>query len=114
MDGRPRSWTDHLLWHHAPHTVDLFAYQTGSPIVQANAVRGPVHPELGIAMDMSIQLRTESGAICTLSLLFRPIGRASMPLRVLRPAGAPPWGRSAPRAGRQRHRRRCVPPGRLR
>jgi 2-hydroxy-4-carboxymuconate semialdehyde hemiacetal dehydrogenase len=27
--GQPRSWTDHLLWHHAAHTVDLFAYQTG-------------------------------------------------------------------------------------
>src|SRR5215475_10764693 len=24
--GNPRSWTDHLLWHHAAHTIDLFAY----------------------------------------------------------------------------------------
>ena len=54
--GQPRSWTDHLLWHHAAHTVDLFAYQTGSPIVKANAIQGPIHPTLGIAMDMSIQL----------------------------------------------------------
>ena len=72
--GQPRSWTDHLLWHHAAHTVDLFAYQTGSPIVQANAVQGPIHPELGIAMDMSIQLRAENGAICTLSLSFNNDG----------------------------------------
>ncbi len=72
--GQPRSWTDHLLWHHAAHTVDLFAYQTGSPVVQANAVQGPIHPELGIAMDMSIQLRAESGAICTLSLSFNNDG----------------------------------------
>ncbi len=72
--GQPRSWTDHLLWHHAAHTVDLFAYQTGSPIVAANAVQGPIHPELGIAMDMSIQLRAESGAICTLSLSFNNDG----------------------------------------
>lgn len=72
--GEPRSWTDHLLWHHAAHTVDLFAYQTGSPIVQANAVQGPIHPELGIAMDMSIQLRAENGAICTLSLSFNNDG----------------------------------------
>ncbi|MFD8594325.1 Gfo/Idh/MocA family oxidoreductase [Kitasatospora sp. NPDC059646] len=72
--GQPRSWTDHLLWHHAAHTVDLFGYQTGSPIVQANAVQGPVHPELGIAMDMSIQLRAENGAICTLSLSFNNDG----------------------------------------
>ena len=72
--GQPRSWTDHLLWHHAAHTVDLFAYQTDSPIVRANAVQGPIHPELGIAMDMSIQLLAESGAICTLSLSFNNEG----------------------------------------
>ncbi|AJP73361.1 Gfo/Idh/MocA family oxidoreductase [Sphingomonas hengshuiensis] len=71
--GEARSWTDHLLWHHAAHTVDLFAYQAG-PIVQANAVQGPLHPELGIAMDMSIQLKAESGAICTLSLSFNNDG----------------------------------------
>ena len=71
--GEARSWTDHLLWHHAAHTVDLFAYQAG-PIVQANAVQGPIHPELGIAMDMSIQLKAESGAICTLSLSFNNDG----------------------------------------
>ena len=72
--GQPRSWTDHLLWHHAAHTVDLFAYQARSPIVQANAVQGPIHPTLGIAMDMSIQLKTASGAICTLSLSFNNEG----------------------------------------
>ncbi len=75
--GQPRSWTDHLLWHHAAHTVDLFAYQTGGEIVQAHAVQGPIHPALGIAMDMSIQLKSSSGAICTLSLSFNnegPIG----------------------------------------
>jgi 2-hydroxy-4-carboxymuconate semialdehyde hemiacetal dehydrogenase len=72
--GQPRSWTDHLLWHHAAHTVDLFAYQTRSRIVKANAVQGPIHPTLGIAMDMSIQLKAESGAICTLSLSFNNDG----------------------------------------
>jgi 2-hydroxy-4-carboxymuconate semialdehyde hemiacetal dehydrogenase len=72
--GKPRSWTDHLLWHHAAHTVDLFAYQTGSPIVAAHAMQGPVHPQLGIAMDMSIQLRAASGALCTLSLSFNNDG----------------------------------------
>ncbi|MFD9125655.1 Gfo/Idh/MocA family oxidoreductase [Kitasatospora sp. NPDC059571] len=72
--GQQRSWTDHLLWHHAAHTVDLFAHQTGSPIVRANAIQGPVHPDLGIAMDMSIQLRAASGAICTLSLSFNNDG----------------------------------------
>ncbi|MEJ8840129.1 Gfo/Idh/MocA family oxidoreductase [Ramlibacter sp. AN1133] len=72
--GQPRSWTDHLLWHHAAHTVDLFQYQTGSKVVQANAVQGPIHPDLGIAMDMSIQLKAENGAICTLSLSFNNEG----------------------------------------
>jgi 2-hydroxy-4-carboxymuconate semialdehyde hemiacetal dehydrogenase len=72
--GQPRSWTDHLLWHHAAHTVDLFAWQCGSPIVQANAIQGPIHPALGIAMDMSIQLKAANGAICTLSLSFNNEG----------------------------------------
>lgn len=75
--GEPRSWTDHLLWHHAAHTVDLFQYQTGERVVVANAIEGPHHPDLGIAMDMSIQLKSETGKICTLSLSFNndgPIG----------------------------------------
>jgi 2-hydroxy-4-carboxymuconate semialdehyde hemiacetal dehydrogenase len=72
--GEPRSWTDHLLWHHAAHTVDLFAYQAGEKIVQVNGMEGPHHPELGIAMDMSIQMKTESGKICTLSLSFNNDG----------------------------------------
>ncbi|MCA3242437.1 MAG: Gfo/Idh/MocA family oxidoreductase, partial [Rubrivivax sp.] len=72
--GQARSWTDHLLWHHAAHTVDLFAYQCGSPIVKASAMQGPIHPVLGIAMDMSIQLKAANGAICTLSLSFNNEG----------------------------------------
>ena len=71
--GQARSWTDHLLWHHAAHTVDPFAYQSGE-IEQANAVQGPIHPNLGIAMDMSIQLKARTGAICTLSLSFNNDG----------------------------------------
>jgi 2-hydroxy-4-carboxymuconate semialdehyde hemiacetal dehydrogenase len=72
--GKPRSWTDHLLWHHAAHSVDLFQYQTGEKIVKANAIQGPKHPELGIAMDMSIQLQSESGKLLTLSLSFNNDG----------------------------------------
>ncbi|MEP7352728.1 MAG: Gfo/Idh/MocA family oxidoreductase [Acidobacteriota bacterium] len=73
--GAPRSWTDHLLWHHACHTVDLFQYQTGELISEARALQGPIHPTLGIAMDMSIQLKVpKSGAICTLSLSFNNDG----------------------------------------
>jgi 2-hydroxy-4-carboxymuconate semialdehyde hemiacetal dehydrogenase len=72
--GQPRSWTDHLLWHHAAHTVDLFQYQTGEDVEIAHAVQGPIHPDLHIAMDMSIQLRTPAGRICTLSLSFNNDG----------------------------------------
>ena len=72
--GQARSWTDHLLWHHAAHTVDLFQYQTGEEVIAANAVQGPIHPGLGIAMDLSIQLKTRGGAICTLSLSFNNDG----------------------------------------
>ena len=71
--GQPRSWTDHLLWHHAAHTVDLFAWQAGE-IVAAHAMQGPIHPELGVAMDMSIQLKSKTGALCTLSLSFNNDG----------------------------------------
>ena len=72
--GKPRSWTDHLLWHHACHTVDLFAYQTGEAASQAYAVQGPIHPQLKIAMDMGILLKTPTGATCTLSLSFNNDG----------------------------------------
>jgi len=72
--GQPRTWTDHLLWHHACHTVDLFQHQTGETPIVANAVQGPMHPTLGIAMDMSIQLKVPSGAILTLSLSFNNDG----------------------------------------
>jgi len=72
--GEARSWTDHLLWHHAAHTVDLFAYQTGEKIVEANVMEGPHHPDLGIAMDMSIQMKSQSGQLLTLALSFNNDG----------------------------------------
>lgn len=76
--GKPRSWTDHLLWHHACHTVDLFQYQTGEIASVARGIQGPFHPELKIAMDMGILMKVpNSGAVCTLSLSFNnkgPIG----------------------------------------
>ena len=74
LEGKPRSWTDHLLWHHACHTVDLFHYQTGEVPSVVHALQGPLHPELKIAMDMSIGMRTPSGAVCTLSLSFNNDG----------------------------------------
>ena len=73
-DGSPRSWTDHLLWHHACHTIDLFMYQTGEMVTEVHGVQGPTHPDLGIAMDMSIIMKTPSGKICTLSLSFNNDG----------------------------------------
>jgi len=73
-EGKPRSWTDHLLWHHACHTVDMFQYQTGQEASVVSAMQGPIHPELGIAMDMSIQLKVGSGALCTLALSFNNNG----------------------------------------
>ena len=72
--GEPRSWTDHLLWHHACHTVDLFQYQTGARAEAVTALQGPLHPKLGIAMDMAIGMRSPQGAICTLSLSFNNEG----------------------------------------
>jgi len=72
--GKPRSWTDHLLWHHACHTIDLFEYQTGETVTDVQAMQGPLHKDLGIAMDMSIGLSTASGKLCTLSLSFNNDG----------------------------------------
>jgi 2-hydroxy-4-carboxymuconate semialdehyde hemiacetal dehydrogenase len=72
--GEPRSWTDHLLWHHACHTVDLFQYQTGEQASEVFGLQGPAHPELGIAMDMTIGMKVPSGALCTLSLSFNNDG----------------------------------------
>src|ERR1700681_354988 len=72
--GKPRSWTDHLLWHHACHTVDLFQYQTSQTASRAEGLQGPIHPELGIAMDMGMLMKVPAGAICTLSLSFNNDG----------------------------------------
>src|SRR5262252_6794434 len=47
-EGKPRSWTDHLLWHHVCYTVDLFIYQTGEVFFEVSALQGPIHPELKI------------------------------------------------------------------
>lgn len=72
--GETRSWTDHLLWHHAAHSIDLFQYMTGAKVVQANILQGPRHRELGIAMDLSIQMQTDQGQILTLALSFNNNG----------------------------------------
>ena len=72
--GEARSWTDHLLWHHACHTIDLFLYQTGEIPSEVFGLQGPAHPELGIAMDMTIGLKTPTGKLCTLSLSFNNDG----------------------------------------
>src|SRR6516162_5022218 len=73
-EGKPRSWTDHLLWHHACHTVDQFQHQTGQVASEVHAMQGPIHPTLGIAMDMSIQMKVPGGAVCTLALSFNNEG----------------------------------------
>ncbi|MDY7104775.1 MAG: oxidoreductase, partial [Actinomycetota bacterium] len=85
--GEPRSWTDHLLWHHAAHTVDLFLHQSGGEVVEAHAVAGPPHPELGIVMDLSVQLRADTGAICTVSLSFNNDGPLGTTFRYIGDTG---------------------------
>jgi 2-hydroxy-4-carboxymuconate semialdehyde hemiacetal dehydrogenase len=85
--GEPRSWTDHLLWHHAAHTVDLFQYQTGEPVAAAHAMAGPLDERLGIALDMSIQLSTRTGKLCTLSLSFNHDGPLGTTFRYIGDSG---------------------------
>ena len=85
--GQPRSWTDHLLWHHACHTVDLFIHQTGEVPEVAWAQQGPPHPTLGIAMDMTVALRSPSGALCTLALSFNNDGPLGTTFRYIGDTG---------------------------
>ena len=85
--GQPRSWTDHLLWHHACHTVDLFLHQTGEVPARAWAQQGPPHPELGIAMDMTVGLQAPSGALCTLALSFNNDGPLGTTFRYIGDTG---------------------------
>jgi 2-hydroxy-4-carboxymuconate semialdehyde hemiacetal dehydrogenase len=85
--GQPRSWTDHLLWHHACHTVDLFLHQTGEEPSRAWAQQGPPHPELGIAMDMTVGLQAPSGALCTLALSFNNDGPLGTTFRYIGDTG---------------------------
>ena len=72
--GKPRTWTDHLLWHHACHSVDLFQYQTGEVAERVSAIHGPPHRELGIAMDMALGMSTPSGVVCSIALSFNNDG----------------------------------------
>ena len=81
--GAPRSWVDHLLWHHACHTVDMFIYQTGDVPEQIYGVEGPHHPELGIAMDLAIIMKAKNGAVCTLSTSFNNDGPIGSPYRYI-------------------------------
>ena len=85
--GKPRSWTDHLLWHHACHTVDLFQHQTGESAASVWAAQGPIHPDLGIALDMGIVLQAPSGALCTLALSFNNDGPLGAFFRYIGDAG---------------------------
>ncbi|WP_051231586.1 Gfo/Idh/MocA family oxidoreductase [Stutzerimonas azotifigens] len=75
MFGQPRTWTDNLLWHHACHSVDLFAWLLESEDFDVQAQQGPVHPVMGIPMDMSIGLRERrTGQLLTLALSFNNKG----------------------------------------
>ncbi|WP_277811363.1 Gfo/Idh/MocA family oxidoreductase [Chromohalobacter canadensis] len=74
MQGEPRGWTDHLLWHHACHSVDLFAWLLDDFDLDVWGRRGPVHPELGIAMDMNIGLKSRNETLATLALSFNNHG----------------------------------------
>jgi 2-hydroxy-4-carboxymuconate semialdehyde hemiacetal dehydrogenase len=85
--GQPRSWTDHLLWHHACHTVDLFLHQTGEVPARVLVQQGPLHPDLGIAMDMTVGLEAPSGALCTLALSFNNDGPLGTTFRYIGDSG---------------------------
>lgn len=75
MFGKPRTWRDNLLWHHACHSVDLFAWALGDWDLDVWGQRGPDHPTLGIPMDLTIGLRSRKrGALATIALSFNRKG----------------------------------------
>jgi 2-hydroxy-4-carboxymuconate semialdehyde hemiacetal dehydrogenase len=53
--GGTRSWIDNLLWHHACHQVDAAMWALGLEAAEGVCGHtGKVHPQLGMAMDMSL------------------------------------------------------------
>lgn len=73
-NGEPRTWNDHLLWHHACHSVDLFAHQTGAPVAAVQGFAGPVSETMGIYTDLSVSAASESGALLSLAVSFNNDG----------------------------------------
>jgi 2-hydroxy-4-carboxymuconate semialdehyde hemiacetal dehydrogenase len=72
MDGiGTRTWIDNLLWHHGCHQVDAALWVLGMPSVpRVQALFGPVHPSLGMALDIGVQMVTAGGVLITQSLSY--------------------------------------------
>jgi len=72
MDGvGTRTWIDNLLWHHGCHQVDASLWVLGMPAVpRVQALFGPVHPTLGMALDVGVQMVTVGGELITHSLSY--------------------------------------------
>ncbi|MFI6499582.1 Gfo/Idh/MocA family protein [Nonomuraea typhae] len=83
MGGRPRGWTDDVLWHHGAHTVDAalwFLGTTGAevcglrgepwPGVEVCGLRGEPWPGSGRPMDGGAVLRTPDGGLATIALSY--------------------------------------------
>lgn len=68
--GRRRSWTDNLLWHHGCHAVDTALWLLGEPAAEVSGFMGPAHKELGIPLDLTVSLRTPRDQVVSCALSY--------------------------------------------
>lgn len=68
--GRRRSWTDSILWHHGGHVVDLAIWLFGEEPDSARAFFGTADNALGVPLDMSAQMRFPGKGLATYSMSY--------------------------------------------
>jgi 2-hydroxy-4-carboxymuconate semialdehyde hemiacetal dehydrogenase len=71
-EGRRRSWTDNLLWHHSCHVVDAALWTTCADPVPGTirGSAGPPHAQLGIPLDIEIGWQTTTGALVQIAMSY--------------------------------------------
>ncbi len=74
MHGQPRSWVDNLLWHHGCHSVDLAQWILGDATWTAWGQKGPDHPVLGTAMDITVAMKSTRGPLFSMAMSFNNKG----------------------------------------
>ena len=72
--GRQRSWTDNLLWHHGCHAVDAALWLLGcadsGELAEVRAEVALPGGTLGIPMDLTIAMRTARDQLATVAMSY--------------------------------------------